>query len=102
MSVGQVDVDALLSSLSSRQLTEWMAYDQLEPFGERRADLRMAVLASLIANANRDPDKRREPFTPADFMPRFEAEPQAQPAEAHQTWQQQKAIMQALLKPKTT
>ena len=78
-----------------------MAYDQLEPFGERRADLRMAVLASLIANANRDPDKRREPFTPADFMPRFEAEPPAA-VEQHQTWQQQKAIMQALLKPKTT
>lgn len=77
-----------------------MAYDQLDPFGERRADLRMAVLASLIANANRDPDKKREPFSPADFMLRFEAEPQPQP-EQRQTWQQQKAIMQALLKPKT-
>ncbi len=101
MAVGQVDVDALLSSISSRQLTEWMAYDQLEPFGERRADLRMAILASLIANANRDPDKRREPFSPADFMPRFESEPQAQPDVPRQTWQQQKAIMQSLFKPKS-
>lgn len=94
MAVGSVDVDALLCSISSRQLTEWMAYASIEPFGEERADLRMAIVAALIANANRDPDKRREPFTPADFMPHFEAEQPAEP-ERKQTWQQQKAIMQA-------
>ena len=28
-----------------------------------------AVICSVIANVNRDPDRRAEPFTPADFMP---------------------------------
>lgn len=28
-----------------------------------------AMLATLYANAHRDPAKRREPFAPSDFMP---------------------------------
>lgn len=31
----------------------------------------MGILASVIANVHRDPDKRREPFKAADFMPKF-------------------------------
>lgn len=57
--------------MPARELVEWAAFYELEPFGEWRADLRMAVLASLIANANRDPEKRPEPFTVDDFMLRF-------------------------------
>lgn len=59
--------------ISSREFTEWIAYYQLEPFGEERADLRMGIIASLIANSNRDPKKRKKPFEPKDFMPLFEA-----------------------------
>jgi hypothetical protein len=79
-----------------------MAYARLEPFGEERADLRMAVLAALIANANRDPAKKREPFTPEDFRLRFDEQPEGreQPIEMKQDWQQQKAIMQSLMRQK--
>lgn len=35
----------------------------------RRADQRAALVACLIANANRDVKKRRRPFTVEDFMP---------------------------------
>lgn len=68
----------LLGAMTSEQLAWWEAYFRVEPFGEERADLRMAILAALIANANRDPKKRRKPYTPADFMPQFgdETEPQ--------------------------
>ncbi len=74
-----------------------MAFYRIEPFGERRADLRAAIVAALIANVNRDPKKQREPFTVDDFMPKFEqlAEPPQK-----QTWQQQKAMLQSLFKPK--
>jgi hypothetical protein len=58
--------------MSGLQLTEWIAYAQLEPFGEERADLRMAILASLIANVNRDPKKKPTPYEVSDFMPQFE------------------------------
>lgn len=58
----------MLDSVSSRELTEWQAYAQLEPFGEERADYRAATIAMLIANANRDSKKRSKPYTIDDFM----------------------------------
>lgn len=67
----------LLARMPSHELTEWQAYERVEPFGEARADLRMAILAALIANTNRDPKARREPFTPADFMPFLERDREA-------------------------
>ena len=36
---------------------------------DRRADYRAALVASVLANVNRDPKKRAEPFTPFEFMP---------------------------------
>jgi hypothetical protein len=68
----------MLASITSLQLSEWMAYDHIEPFGEWRADLRIAMLAAIIANVNRNPDTK--PFMPKDFMPKFEEdeEPVAQ------------------------
>lgn len=57
----------LLSRIGSDELTEWMAFYQLEPFGDMRADLRSGVIASTIANANRA--KHAQAFTPEDFMP---------------------------------
>lgn len=60
-----------MRSLSGREFAEWMAYATLEPFGEERADFRMATLAALTAELHRDPEKRSEPFSWKDFMPRF-------------------------------
>ena len=70
--LGVPNVDRMLESISGRQLAEWMAYARLEPFGEERADLRMAILAALIANVNRDPKKKSSPYEVSDFMPKFE------------------------------
>ena len=64
-----------MAEMSSRQLAEWIAYYQLEPWGEERADLRAGIVASTIANVNRSA-KRTKPYTPRDFMPRFDAEPE--------------------------
>ena len=60
----------LLSRISSRELSEWQAYYIVEPFGEYRADLRNAIVACVIANANRGKNTRA--FTVKDFMPNFE------------------------------
>jgi hypothetical protein len=51
-----------------------MAYAKIEPFGEERADLRAGIVASTIANVNRDPKRRVKPFTPDEFMPDFDME----------------------------
>jgi hypothetical protein len=35
---------------------------------EERADLRIGILSSLLANIYRNPKKRSQPFEPQDFM----------------------------------
>lgn len=70
-------VSELLNRISSRELSEWMAYDRLQPFGPERSDVNAGIVASTVANANRDSKKRRKPFGPADFMPVFEKEKEA-------------------------
>lgn len=59
----------MLREMTWKQFIGWMRYYSEEPFGEERADLRSAIVACVIANANRDPKKRPRPFSPQDFMP---------------------------------
>lgn len=76
-------VGELLARISSRELGEWMAYYELEPFGEPRADLRAGIVASTVANTARDARRRARPFKPQDFMPKFAG------GRREQTWQDQ-------------
>lgn len=56
--------------MSSREFSEWLAYERVEPFlGPRRDDLRAAIVACTVANAFRDAEQRPEPFRPEEFMP---------------------------------
>ena len=57
----------LLAEITSAELTEYMAYERLEPFGEARADLRAGIVASTVANHGMSPPRR--PMRPLDFMP---------------------------------
>lgn len=82
-----VTVDYLLKNISARELTEWMAYYQVEPFGEARDDLRMGMICSTIANVNRG--KNGRVYKPEDFIPRFDRPKQ-------QTWQEQLRIVEML------
>ena len=60
-------VRELLQRMDSRELSEWLAYDQIEPIGAVRGDLNAGIISSTIANCNRG--KNQKVFTPADFMP---------------------------------
>jgi hypothetical protein len=66
-------VRQLLSQIDSAELTEWMAYSTLEPFGESVADYRHGIAVAALANVNRDHKRRREPFVPEDFIPWHES-----------------------------
>lgn len=55
--------------MSSAEFVEWMAYYELEPFGQDRGDIGSAIVAATFANAFRGD---HEPYTPADFIPSFE------------------------------
>lgn len=78
-------VAELLARISSRELREWQILEGIEPFGETRADLRMAILATVIAEQQRDRKQRPRPYTPEDFMPRFDPPEEKDPHALFQT-----------------
>jgi len=82
-------VGELLRTVSSRELTEWRALYRLEPFGTVRDDWRTGQLCSVLANLQRDPKKRPQPWTPAEFMP----EPIGGRRKAKQTISEMKAVL---------
>lgn len=59
-------VGEMLARMSSQELTAWQAFDQVEPVGPRRGDYHAALIASLIANVNRDP--KRQPYRLEQFL----------------------------------
>ena len=81
-------VRELLARVDSRELSEWMAYYQLDPFGNVREDLHAGIVASTIANVNRG--KNDKAFQPSDFMPFME--------KPEQTVDDMKAVMDAIAK----
>lgn len=98
-----------LSRISSRELTEWQAYYNLEPWGEERADLRSAIVASTVANTGLifvDRKHRRRQYKVDDFMPDFGAredgggevlvamDPEIDKAE--ENWRRQLALVEQL------
>ena len=84
-------VRELLARIDSHELTEWAAYFNLEPWGTETDDWRAGMVASTIANVNRDSKRQRKPFVPQDFMPtravseKEEQSPDAQ-AEVMASW----------------
>lgn len=66
-------VRELLERIDSRELAEWQAYWTLEPWGEERADQRIAELTVRVANYLRA--EGQPPYTLTDFMPYTEAPP---------------------------
>ena len=60
----------MLATMPHRVWQEWLLYMQQEPFGEERADLRAAIIASTMANLH-GRRKGQKPFPIQDFMPDF-------------------------------
>ena len=70
-----------------------MAYYGLAPFGEERADLRAGIVASTVANANRDATRRAQAFEPSDFMPQFGRREEEDEGEG-EDWQRMLAMVE--------
>ena len=56
--------------MTSRQLTEWQAFWQVEPWGEYRDDWRMANLLAHLINMLRG--KEQTVLEPSQFMPQLD------------------------------
>lgn len=69
--LGYVDVDEMLSRVSSRRLTEWMVYEKVAgPLGGRRGDIHAAIVASAVYNVNRG--KGKKAVDPEKLLPTWD------------------------------
>jgi len=64
-------VGEMLARMSGQELTEWMAFYQLEPWGTKVDDQRAGIVASTMANLWGGGKKK---FKPDDFMPEYRVE----------------------------
>lgn len=58
----------MLRRMDSKELTEWIAFYSLEPFGGDTQYIGHAITAATVANANRGKGK---PHKIEEFMPKF-------------------------------
>ena len=72
--LGYPHPDYLRKVLTSSQITEWQAYDRIDPIGKWRDEYIIAVLASVIMNIAKSVwgKKNVKPSSPKDFMPNWE------------------------------
>lgn len=86
----------MLSRMSWKQFAEWQAYDEIEPFGDKRGDWQAASIASAIFNALMIFVRSRKRFRVMDFLLKFgkEREEKEGPKTERQTWQEQRMIAQ--------
>lgn len=87
--------------MNAVQLSEWEAYDRLDPMGSWTDDFRMARLMTLIMNIVRSlyPKKGHKPemVTPDEFMPNWLGEEQ-EAIIKQQDPEEMKQIFQALVR----
>lgn len=60
----------LIPWLSSKDVTDWLAFFEGQPFGPARDDERFGVLAALLKNQHRS--QREKAYVGSDFFPNFE------------------------------
>lgn len=81
-------VKELLQRMDSRELSEWMAYYNIEPFGEERADIRQAITSSEVRNSY-----AKHRTSPLDFIPKF-----IQERKKPMGWEAMKGMLQGFTK----
>lgn len=60
---------AMMESMSSAELSEWMAYYIVEPFGPETQYIGPAITSTVLANVNRK--KGSQKYEVGQFMPKF-------------------------------
>lgn len=68
--------------MSADEFGIWQAEYNRQPWGEFRIDLAGGMVASVLANVNRDVKAKPVPYTPLDFM-LMQREPDAPAPEAN-------------------
>lgn len=64
--------------MPASEFVEWMAYEQLEPFGDRRGDFQAGMICAATYNQHRTKPADRV-FNPTDFIPQWDPSPERPP-----------------------
>jgi len=56
--------------MSISELQEWHQYEELEPFGQLRDNYHAAMVAHILANAHRGPNRPPVPFSQFFYVDR--------------------------------
>jgi hypothetical protein len=67
--------------INSREYSEWLAFDRIDPIGMDRGDLMAATIAATVANAGGG-KKGGGTFTASDFIPDYTGEKARQPRQS--------------------
>lgn len=73
-------------------MTDWYVYYVIEPWGQRRADVRSAIIAQILAETNRDRKRRPYPYRLDEFM----AVPPETRKKKSMPWQAMKMMLKAV------
>ena len=96
-----VHPDYLLDQLTSKQISEWEAFDRIDPIGSWREDFRLAKIESLITNIVQQlyAKKGTKPklTSPLDFMVDWIGDGRGNEPK-QQSVEEMKAVMMGLVK----
>ena len=95
---GRLKVDAILRELSSREISEWMAFYELEPFGDEWRQTGTIAAAAVAPYAKAGVTVKPEQFMP--IRPETEDEPIEDDAMFLMAWQGLAAMQQSEKRPK--
>lgn len=65
-----MSIDQMLDSMDLEEYLSWQTFERIEPWGEKRADLRVALGFAALWNQQRG--RNQAAIKPADLMPDFE------------------------------
>jgi hypothetical protein len=83
----------MMARMSYEEFMEWMIFDSIEPFGDRRADIHIGIIRATLANLFARKNESSPVFQPEDMTPKFGPQPE-RPA---QTPEQMKMAMMMLM-----
>jgi hypothetical protein len=92
MTVAQLD-----KTMTAKELTEWMVYYSIEPFGGAREDYRAALVSSVLANVNGAKVTPEEFIRPWSFKEEMAARVEAESGDVfNSTQKSQMTLLRAL------
>lgn len=68
LAIGGCTIAEMQARMAYTEFLDWVAFADVEPLPDLRADLRSAQQMALLANVHRDGERRAAAYTPREFL----------------------------------